>query len=93
VAVTIRVPALWRPAAGGAGQVELPAGNLTDVLGALIEQFPALGAHLLDERGEVRASINLFVNMEHVRFRGGLAAPLRDGDEVYIVPMITGGGR
>jgi molybdopterin synthase sulfur carrier subunit len=93
LAVMIRIPPPWRPAVGGASQVELPAGSLADVLAALIEQFPPFGAYLLDERGEVRTSINLFVNQEHVRFRGGLSAPLRDGDEVYIVPMIAGGSR
>ena len=91
MAVTIKIPALWRPAAGGAGQVDLPAGNLADVLNALVERLPSLSTHLFDERGEVRSAINLFVNQEHVRFRGGLSMPLQDGDEVYIVPMISGG--
>jgi molybdopterin synthase sulfur carrier subunit len=93
LAVTIRIPALWRSAAGGALQVELPTGNLADVLNALVERLPSLGTQLFDERGEVRSAINLFVNQEHVRFRGGLSAPLQDGDEVYIVPMISGGDR
>ena len=93
MAVTIKIPALWRPAAGGAGQVDLPAGNLADVLHALVEQFPSLGTHLFDEMGEVQNAVNLFVNQEHVRFRGGLSMPLQDGDEVYIVPMISGGNR
>jgi len=93
LAVTIQVPALWRSAAGETRQVELPSGNLADVLNALVEQFPSLGAHLFDEKGEVRSAINLFVNQEHVRFRGGLSMLLQDGDEVYIVPMISGGRR
>lgn len=93
MAVTIKIPALWRPAAGGASQVELPAGALADVLNVLVERFPPLGPHLFDERGDVHRAIHLFVNREHVRFRGGLSAPLRDDDEVYIVPMISGGRR
>ncbi len=93
MAVTIKIPALWRSAAGGARQVELPAGSLADVLNTLVGRFPSLGKHLFDEKGEVRSAINLFVNKEHVRFRGGLSTPLQDGDEVYIVPMISGGRR
>ncbi len=91
--VTVRIPTLWRAAAGGARQVELPDGSLADVLEALVERFPRLGPHLFDDKGQVGSAINLFVNQEHVRFRGGLSAPLRDGDEVYIVPMISGGSR
>ncbi len=91
--VTIKIPAWWRSAVGGALQVELPTGSLANVLDALVEQFPSLGTHLFDDKGEVRSAINLFVNQEHVRFRGGLSGPLQDGDEIYIVPMISGGTR
>lgn len=73
--------------------MELPAGSLAGVLAALVERFPSLGTQLFDETGQVCSAINLFVNQEHVRFRGGLSAPLQDGDEVYIVPMISGGNR
>jgi len=93
LAVTIRIPALWRSAVEGARQVELPTGSLADVLKALVERFPSLGTYLFDEKGEVQNAINLFVNQEHVRFRGGLSVPLQDGDEVYIGPMISGGNR
>lgn len=92
LAITMRIPALWRPVVG-ANHVELEADNLSAALHALVGQFPLLGDQLFDERGEVREAINLFVNDEHVRYRGGLSAPLRDGDEVYIVPMISGGSR
>jgi molybdopterin converting factor small subunit len=63
------------------------------MLKVLVERFPALRACLFDDKGEVHGAINLFVNQEHVRFRGGLSELLRDGDQVYIVPMITGGNR
>jgi molybdopterin synthase sulfur carrier subunit len=60
-------------------------------LAALAKQFPRLNSQLFNERQEVNEALNLFVNGEHTRFRGGMLAPLQDGDEVYIVPMITGG--
>jgi molybdopterin converting factor small subunit len=31
--------------------------------------------------------------MGHIRFRGGLSASLRDGDTVYIVPLVSGGSQ
>ncbi len=93
MAVTVRIPPVWRSSTGGAGQVEASPGDMSQVLAGLVEQFPALRSQLLDDQGQVRAAVNLFVNGEHVRFRGGLSSALRDGDEVYIVPMITGGSR
>jgi MoaD family protein len=88
--ITIKIPALWRPVIG-ASHVELHANRVCDALDMLVQQFPQLRAQLFDEKGDVHEILNLFVNNEHIRFRGGLAAPLSDGDEVYIVPMITGG--
>jgi molybdopterin converting factor small subunit len=44
-----------------------------------------------DEQGRLRESLPVFVNGEHVRYRGGLQAELNDGDEVYIIPLIAGG--
>ncbi len=76
---------------GGASRVELRADRVCDALDILVQQFPQLRSQLFDEKGDVHEILNLFVNSEHIRFHGGLAAPLRDGDEVYIVPMITGG--
>jgi molybdopterin converting factor small subunit len=88
--ITIRVPALWR-AAAGAAQLEVEAGDVKAALEALVARCPALTACLFDERGQLNNSLHLFVNRETIRLHGGLSAPLCDGDELYIVPMISGG--
>lgn len=89
--VSVKIPTLWRQDCQGAALVELPAGSLQDVLRALGEHFPHIGAQLWVAHGEVNPGIHVFINQEHMRFRGGLSAPVEDGDEVYIVPMISGG--
>jgi molybdopterin converting factor small subunit len=76
---------------GGASQVEVTADSVWTALTALTRQHPQLRPQLFNDRQEVNEALNVFVNDEHVRFRGGLASPLHDGDEVYIVPMIAGG--
>ena len=88
--VTIKIPALWRPITQ-ASHVDVSARTVAEALHQLIACYPHLGAQLFNTHQEVNEAIHLFVNSEDVRFRGGLAAPLRDGDEVYIVPMISGG--
>ncbi len=57
----------------------------------LAQHYPKLRAQLYNDNQEVNDGLNLFVNDEHIRYRGGLNAPLHDGDELYIVPLITGG--
>ena len=46
---------------------------------------------VLTERGEVRPHINIFVNGEDIRYTGGLATPVGDGAEVFLVPAVSGG--
>ena len=89
--ITIKVPALWRPLSGGCSRIPLQASTVAEALDELIKQYPQLDSQLFNERREVNEALNLFVNQEHIRYRGGLAAPLRDGDEVYIVQVFSGG--
>jgi len=91
LAVTIRIPAAWREATDHTERIELPAGDLAVALAALVERFPALRSQVYGADGQVRSALNIFVNREHVRYRGGLSAALHDGDELYIIPMVTGG--
>jgi molybdopterin converting factor small subunit len=78
------------------------AGNRTDVrlaaagsLAASLEQLwrecPAVRDRVLTERGEVRPHINIFVNGEDIRYTGGLATPVGDDAEVFLVPAVSGG--
>jgi molybdopterin converting factor small subunit len=44
-----------------------------------------------DAQGRVRTSLTVFVNGENIRYRQGLQTELKDGDEVYVIPLIAGG--
>ena len=90
---TIRIPSLWRSDALGLSQVEIRATTLADALNQLTTRYPKLRDKLYAEQQEVNAALNLFINEEHIRFRGGLSASLRDGDTVYIVPLVSGGSQ
>ena len=53
--------------------------------------FRGVKERLCDESGELRRFINIYVNGEDIRFLSGLETPLKDGDEVSIVPAVAGG--
>ena len=65
-------------------------------IGELVEdlerQFPGLRERLCDETGDFRKFVNVYLNQEDVRFLEGRQSPVKDGDEVSIVPAIAGGG-
>lgn len=64
-------------------------------LGALVTElngeYPGLRERLLDDTGELRRFVNVYVNGEDVRFLDGLGTALKPGDEVSIVPAVAGG--
>jgi sulfur-carrier protein len=52
---------------------------------------PHLAAAWCDESGQLRKSLAVFVNGEHIRYRQGFQTEMQDGDEVYVIPLIAGG--
>ena len=90
-AITVHVPGPLRECCAGASQLALTAASVRDVLGDLERHHPALHRSICDETGTVRRHINLFVNTNHMRDRNGLDTPLVPGDEVTILPAVSGG--
>ncbi len=88
--ITIRIPALWR-ATAGATQVHVEAADVQAALDALIASCPPLAGLMFDKEAQLQKSLQVFVNQEAIRYRGNVSAKLNDGDEIYIVPMISGG--
>ena len=89
--VKVKIPGPLRKLAGGKDEIEVEAKNLKEVIEKLAEINPEMKNRLLDENGEVRRFINIYVNNEDIRFLKGLDTELKDGDEVSIIPAIAGG--
>jgi molybdopterin synthase sulfur carrier subunit len=89
--VTIRIPTPLRSLTKGSAEVHAEGDTVDDVVHDLERQFPGLRARLMDEKGELRRFINLYVNEEDVRFLDGRTTILKEGDTVSIVPAIAGG--
>jgi MoaD family protein len=87
------VPGPLREFSEGRAEIALSATprTLKEALEALGREYPGVTRRVLDERGEVRPHVNLFVGGECVRFADGLETPLPDGSEVAILPAVSGG--
>lgn len=86
-----RIPGPLRSLSGGAAIVEVQAVDLRTAIDELDRQHPGFKGRLLDDGGEPRQFVNLFLNDEDVRLGEGLASTLKDGDEIAIVPAVAGG--
>jgi molybdopterin synthase sulfur carrier subunit len=80
-----------RALTGQKDTVEVEAKDIQEMLGELEKAFPGIQERLVDEKGEVRRFVNIYVGGEDIRFLQNQQTPLKAGDEVSIVPAIAGG--
>jgi sulfur-carrier protein len=88
---TVLVPTPLRRLTGGASKIEVEGENVGALIGALNASYPGVADKLLDESGEIKRFINVFVNDDEVRSLQGLATPVSAEDRVSIVPAMAGG--
>ncbi len=89
--VRVRIPTPLRGMTKGSGEVQATAETVGDLIEDLERQYPGLRERLVEESGEIRRFINIYVNEEDIRFLQGAKTALKQGDEVSIVPAIAGG--
>lgn len=90
--ITVRIPTPLRALTAGKDAVQAKATTIRELLDTLDRAHAGLKGRLCEPTGEVRRFVNLYVNNEDIRFLKALDTPLKDGDEVSVVPAIAGGG-
>ena len=68
-----------------------PCKTVGDALAALGRKSPGALDRIMDERGDVRRHVNLFVNGENVRFLDGLSTPVPNGATIFVLAAVSGG--
>jgi MoaD family protein len=93
MAITVELPGALQPYAGGSTEVTLEGRCATvgDALGALAGRYAGVMDRVVDERGEVRRHVNVFVDGDDIRFLDGLGTPVDEGSTIVIVPSVSGG--
>ena len=91
--ITFELPTALQPYAGGDTVVVLDRACATvgDALVALAAEWPGVLDRVVDERGELRPHVNVFVDEESIRFLGGLDAPVAERSTITILPAVSGG--
>jgi molybdopterin converting factor small subunit len=91
MSVVVRIPTTLRPMAAGQSEVKVEGSTLAEVLAGLDAAHPGFSARILDDDGQLRRFVNVFVADDDVRYLQGLDTPVPDGETVSIIPAVAGG--
>ncbi|KFG97569.1 molybdenum cofactor biosynthesis protein MoaD [Burkholderia paludis] len=90
MAITICIPTIMRPLTNDRKVVEAQGGTLRGVIESLESTYPGLQARLVED-DRLHRFVNVYVNDDDIRFKGGLSAAIADGDTITILPAVAGG--
>jgi molybdopterin synthase sulfur carrier subunit len=91
VPVEVRLPTVLRSQAGGQSTVTVKGSTIGDVLRELVAEYPGMAGQLLNEDGSLHKFVNVYVNDDDVRYLEALDTPVKEGDEVSLLPAVAGG--
>ncbi|WP_326596860.1 MoaD/ThiS family protein [Streptomyces sp. NBC_01803] len=93
MAIEVRIPTILRTYTAGQKAVQGSGDTIAELFADLDAHHPGIKDRLVEESGELRRFVNVYLNDEDVRFLEGIATKLSDGDNVTILPAVAGGMR
>ena len=91
MSVTVKIPTPLRKLTNGETSVDVDGSTISAVVESLETSFPGMRERLIDESGDLRHFVNIYLNGEDVRYLDGLNSSVGDRDELSIVPAVAGG--
>lgn len=91
--VTVVIPGPLLDVSRGKSRIEVEpeVSTVAGAFEALRRTLPGVYDRFMTEQSELRPHVNVFVGVEDTRWTGGLATPLQEGSEVYVLPAVSGG--
>jgi molybdopterin converting factor small subunit len=91
MSVSVRIPTILRNYTGGESEVPAEGTTLGEVLDDLEANHNGIKARVLDDSGEIRRFVNVYVGNDDVRFLDGLGSATPEGTQISIIPAVAGG--
>jgi len=88
---TVLVPTPLRRLTGGQAKLTVEGSDVGALIQTINQQYPGISDKILDDEGNVKRFINVFVNEAEIRTLQGLATTVKESDQVSIVPAMAGG--
>jgi molybdopterin synthase sulfur carrier subunit len=90
MSVRVQIPTPMRQHTEGKASVDATGATVQAVLDNLGQKYPGLSGRLF-ENGQIRRFVNVYLNDEDIRYLDNLGTPVKDGDELSIIPAVAGG--
>lgn len=90
MAILVRIPTPLRRLADNQTTVEAEGGSVWEIVLDLDSKYPGIQEKLYDGEAQ-RRFVNIYLNEEDIRFLDGKDTPVKDGDQLSIIPAIAGG--
>ena len=91
MSVSVRIPTILRSYTGGESEVSATGATLAEVLEDLDSSYSGIKGRIVDESGELRRFVNVYVGNDDVRFLDHLVTPTPDGAQISVIPAVAGG--
>ena len=88
---TLKIPTPLRYYTDGQAEVAVKGLDVASAMRNLVDQYPSLETHLYNDKGELRAFVNLFLGEDNIKDLQGMETPLDEADTLRLIPSIAGG--
>lgn len=87
----LRIPSPLRSFTNGQAILDVKGSTIREILDELFQQYPEIKQHIIDEEGNLRNFVNIFIGDTDIKHSGGIDASVDSGSDVRIIPSIAGG--
>lgn len=91
MAVTVHVTSVIQQSVNGQREFQAQGGTVGELIDNIERDYPGFAHNIMDEDGELRRFVNIYLNDEDVRYLGGKETAIKDGDTVSFLPALAGG--
>ncbi|MCK9486650.1 MAG: MoaD family protein [Dehalococcoidia bacterium] len=91
MAVTVHVTSVIQQVVNGQREFSADGETVGELIANVEDSYPGFASRVMDEDGEIRRFVNVYLNDEDVRYLGGKDTALKDGDTVSFLPALAGG--
>ena len=90
MSATVKIPTPLRKLTNNETSVDAVGKTIEQIVESLDSAYPGMRERLIDDNGDLRHFVNIYLNGEDIRYIDGLKSPVSDNDELSIVPAVAG---